>query len=48
MLFHRWGGKTIYYSFVNKRGAKKVFEDPKPTTPAYLDIDVSDCESCKL
>lgn len=47
MLFHRWGAKTIYYSLVNKRGAKKVFEESK-STPIDYEIDVSDCESCKL
>lgn len=48
MNFWYWGGKTLYYSLINKAGSKQVAED----APAMLDpIDFDeeeDCESCKL
>lgn len=48
MLFHYWGGKTVYYSLINKQGSKASAE----IAPAMLDpIDYDDdsqCESCKL
>jgi ribonucleoside-diphosphate reductase alpha chain len=48
MNFWYWGGKTMYYSLINKQGSK-VAEDP-PVMLEYIDFDKEDsnCESCKL
>ena len=46
MLAHKWGIKTLYYSLINKQGAREEDEIDLP-----LDIDdddEADCESCKL
>lgn len=44
--YYRWGGKTLYYSLMNKQGVKdEVAAAPTYTAP---EIDDSDCESCKL
>lgn len=49
MLFQHWGGKTVYYSLINKVGAKASV-DEIPTTEAPHDVleDEAGCESCKL
>ena len=49
MNFLRWGGKTLYYSLINKQGSKMV-SDTSPEMPLeHTDFDnESDCESCKL
>jgi ribonucleoside-diphosphate reductase alpha chain len=49
MNFWYWGGKTLYYSLIDKQGSKMAAED----APAMLEvIDFDDeeesCESCKL
>ena len=46
MLFHYWGGKTVYYSLINKQGSKA--DDEELLTVADLDDNSDDCESCKL
>ena len=47
MLFFHWGGKSLYYSLINKAGSKV-----QETIQAPLEIidfdDESGCESCKL
>ena len=57
MRAHRWGIKTIYYSLINKIGAKSVLVSPPTveinTATATIEIDTlhmvdEDCESCKL
>lgn len=46
MLAHKWGLKTLYYSLVNKTGAKEVAEE----APVEIedDLEDADCEACKL
>ena len=46
MLFHYWGGKTLYYSLINKQGAKSEDEVELPSN--IVEDDEGDCESCKL
>jgi ribonucleoside-diphosphate reductase alpha chain len=50
MNFLRWGGKTLYYSLINKQGSKGV--DELVVDPGKLEIvdfdDQEDCEACKL
>jgi hypothetical protein len=50
MLAYKWGLKTIYYSLINKVGAK---EGVTATTTQVLTTPITiyeedDCESCKL
>ena len=46
MLFHKWGGKTVYYSLINKKGAKTEDDTVVNTT---VDIeDEESCSACKL
>jgi ribonucleoside-diphosphate reductase alpha chain len=48
MLFFYWGGKTLYYSLVNKSGSKADAEE-LPEMLEHIDFDEeSDCEACKL
>jgi len=47
MLFYYWGGKTLYYSLVNKAGSKADAEElPQMLEP--VNYEEEDCESCKL
>lgn len=46
MLFHKWGGKTNYYSLINKQGSKEGLESELPTI--IEEDDDGECESCKL
>ena len=47
MLFHKWGGKTLYYSLINKAGSKVDDEADLPS--GIIDEDEDDgCTSCKL
>jgi len=46
MNFYYWGGKTLYYSLINKAGSKEVAEDA-PLEVIDFD-DMEDCEACKL
>jgi ribonucleoside-diphosphate reductase alpha chain len=50
MNFLYWGGKTFYYSLINKKGAKAAAEDIPEQTPAVLveEYNEEECESCKL
>jgi len=49
MLFHKWGGKTLYYSLINKQGSKGVDKDESETALEVIDFDEEgSCESCKL
>lgn len=49
MLYQKWGGKTIYYSLIDKSGVKEQFNELpvlKEAEPVeYMD---DDCEACKL
>lgn len=47
MLAHKWGIKTLYYSLINKKGAKEV-EDDAPLEEIDFFEEDGDCESCKL
>jgi ribonucleoside-diphosphate reductase alpha chain len=48
MLFSRWGGKTLYYSLVNKAGSKQQ-DDVKESPLEAIDFDDGeDCIACKL
>lgn len=44
--FYKWGGKTFYYSLLDKQGVKEEV----PTADAVLEalIEDEDCEACKL
>jgi ribonucleoside-diphosphate reductase alpha chain len=50
MNFLRWGGKTLYYSLINKQGSKGV--DELVVDPGKLEVidfdEEGSCESCKL
>jgi ribonucleoside-diphosphate reductase alpha chain len=47
MNFLYWGGKTFYYSLINKAGSKVKDDVEQPL--AAIDFDnEADCESCKL
>lgn len=59
MLAHKWGLKTIYYSLVNKVGAKVSITGTMSTTNVtqatpitynqpVIEGDDADCEACKL
>ena len=48
MLFYYWGGKTLYYSLVNKAGAKADKEE-LPEMLEQINFDEEEhCESCVL
>jgi ribonucleoside-diphosphate reductase alpha chain len=47
MLAHKWGIKTLYYSLINKKGAKEVEDDAPLEEIDFFEEDES-CESCKL
>ena len=49
MLFHKWGGKTFYYSLIDKQGSKGQDEPVEAGQLEVIDFDdQEDCESCKL
>ena len=51
MLYNHWGGKTVYYSLINKVGAKAALKQEEniiPFTPPVEFEDDADCEACKL
>lgn len=48
MSFLRWGGKTLYYSLINKAGAKVVDNEELPALAQDEYDDEDSCESCKL
>ena len=49
MNFWYWGGKTLYYSLINKQGSKSLDETPPDMPLEQINFDDdSDCESCKL
>lgn len=48
MMFYYWGGKSLYYSLVNKSGAKADREElPEMLEPINFDEE-QHCESCVL
>jgi ribonucleoside-diphosphate reductase alpha chain len=53
MLAYKWGIKTIYYSLINKVGAKAALQDENKVIPFIkqelieMEFD-DDCEACKL
>lgn len=52
MLAYKWGLKTMYYSLINKVGAKTGVESTTDHTTVLVtapaQYEESDCESCKL
>jgi ribonucleoside-diphosphate reductase alpha chain len=49
MNFLYWGGKTFYYSLINKAGSKMKAEEAPTMTLAPINFDEEEsCESCKL
>ena len=50
MLAHRWGLKTIYYSLINKVGAKSTLSNVVPINSNIVieGQQEEDCEACKL
>jgi ribonucleoside-diphosphate reductase alpha chain len=48
MNFLYWGGKTFYYSLINKKGAKAAAEEIPEQTKQLEEYEEEDCESCKL
>ena len=46
MNFHRWGGKSLYYSLIDKQGSKETQEVELPSGIAADDND--SCEACVL
>lgn len=47
MQAHMWGLKSMYYSLVNKQGAK-MEQEVAPTAQPVVEYDDAECESCKL
>jgi ribonucleoside-diphosphate reductase alpha chain len=48
MNFLYWGGKTFYYSLINKAGSRAK-DDVLQVAQQYVEIDLEeDCEACKL
>ena len=49
MNFWYWGGKTLYYSLINKQGSKMAAEEAPDMPLEQIDFeDDESCESCKL
>ena len=48
MLFHKWGGKTFYYSLIDKQGSKSDKSDEVVELPVDDFDDEEDCLACKL
>jgi ribonucleoside-diphosphate reductase alpha chain len=52
MLAYKWGLKTVYYSLINKVGAKLSVTGTQPpvltSEPITIYADDEDCEACKL
>jgi ribonucleoside-diphosphate reductase alpha chain len=54
MLAYKWGIKTIYYSLINKVGAKvsitntNITPNITNTVISGVMLDDADCEACKL
>ena len=49
MLAHQYGLKTFYYSLINKAGSKVMEEHNEVVQQnSVQDVDMEDCESCKL
>lgn len=50
MLYNYWGGKSMYYSLLDKQGSKAILSETdnvvKFTPP--VEYEEEDCESCKL
>jgi len=48
MNFLRWGGKTLYYSLINKQGSKGQDEPEEKLEIIDFDESEEDCLACKL
>ena len=49
MLFHKWGGKTFYYSLIDKQGSKSDKEVAPDMPLEQINFDDEEgCDSCKL
>jgi len=48
MNFYRWGGKTLYYSLINKTGSKGQDSEVEQKLEVIDFDDEESCEACKL
>jgi ribonucleotide reductase alpha subunit len=50
MMYNYWGGKSVYYSLIDKVGSKHVLKEDNviPFTPPVEILEEESCESCKL
>lgn len=51
MLYNHWGGKSLYYSLINKVGVKAALKEQENViqfTPPPEVVDEAECEACKL
>jgi ribonucleoside-diphosphate reductase alpha chain len=51
MMYNYWGGKSVYYSLIDKVGSKHVLKEDNVipfTPPVEILEDDSDCAACKL
>jgi hypothetical protein len=52
MLAYKWGLKTVYYSLINKVGAKDTSSNTEikssTITAVAVEYEDADCEACKL
>lgn len=48
MLAHKWGLRTLYYSLMDKHGAKVQVEESQVSQPVESDDDEGYCEACVL
>lgn len=46
--FYKWGGKTFYYSLLDKQGVKEEVPTADAASLALEELIEEDCESCKL
>jgi ribonucleoside-diphosphate reductase alpha chain len=49
MNFWRWGGKTLYYSLIDKQGSKNAHHEiPESAEVMNQDLEEESCDACKL
>jgi ribonucleotide reductase alpha subunit len=48
MLFHKWGGKSLYYAIIEKQAAMESVKDEVKSLPVQEDDGEQYCESCVL
>jgi len=50
-MYNYWGGKSVYYSLIDKVGSKHVLKEDNVipfTPPSGADEDEDSCTACKL